>query len=162
MDRSYARAHALLGWALWWAAHCYWLPDRRAGYREAAAQAEDALSLDANDPWARMTSGLSLSHGGAARARAGRAARRARRSTRASRSAAWCSAGRCCRAGDFDEAVNETARALRMSPVDSFSGFYTSIHGLALLSAQRFEEALPHPARVGRGASPNSPATTTR
>ena len=49
-----------------------------------------------------------------------------------------------CRAGEFDAAVNETARALRMSPVDSFSGFYTSIHGLALLSAQRFEEALPH------------------
>ena len=48
------------------------------------------------------------------------------------------------RAGGFDEAVTETARALRMSPVDSFSGFYTSIHGLALLSAQRFEEALPH------------------
>ena len=49
-----------------------------------------------------------------------------------------------CRAGEFDEAVTETARALRMSPVDSFSGFYTSIHGLALLSAHRFEEALPH------------------
>jgi adenylate cyclase len=30
-----------------------------------------------------------------------------------------------------------------MSPLDSFSGFYTSIHGLALLGARRFEEALP-------------------
>src|SRR4029079_6056563 len=49
-----------------------------------------------------------------------------------------------CRAGEFDEAVNETARALRMSPVDSFSGFYTSIQVLALISAHRFEEALPH------------------
>jgi adenylate cyclase len=30
-----------------------------------------------------------------------------------------------------------------LSPVDTFSGFYTSIHGLALLGARRFEEALP-------------------
>ena len=61
MDRSYARAHALSSWALWWAAYCYWLPDRPAGYRESAAEAEYAVSLDANDPWARMTCGLSLS-----------------------------------------------------------------------------------------------------
>jgi adenylate cyclase len=61
MDRAYARAHALLSWALWWAAYCYWLPDRAAGYRESAAEAEYAASLDANDPWARMGNGLSLS-----------------------------------------------------------------------------------------------------
>ena len=47
------------------------------------------------------------------------------------------------RAGHFDEAIAETGQALRMSPLDSFSGFYTSIHGLALLGARRFEEALP-------------------
>src|SRR5690606_7206383 len=47
------------------------------------------------------------------------------------------------RAGHYDEAIAETARALQMSPVDSFSGFYTSVHGLALLAARRFQEALP-------------------
>ncbi len=31
-----------------------------------------------------------------------------------------------------------------MSPVDSFSGFYTAIHGLSLLGARRFAEALPY------------------
>ena len=46
MDRGYARAHALLSWALWWAAYCYWLPDRPTGYRESAAEAEYAVSLD--------------------------------------------------------------------------------------------------------------------
>jgi adenylate cyclase len=30
-----------------------------------------------------------------------------------------------------------------MSPLDGFSGLYSAIHGLALLGAQRFEEALP-------------------
>jgi adenylate cyclase len=33
---------------------------------------------------------------------------------------------------------------MRMSPMDSFAGLYTTIHGLALLAARRFEEALPH------------------
>jgi adenylate cyclase len=31
-----------------------------------------------------------------------------------------------------------------MSPLDSFAGLYTTSHGLALLAARRFEEALPH------------------
>jgi adenylate cyclase len=47
------------------------------------------------------------------------------------------------RAGFFNEAIAETGRALRMSPVDSFAGFYTAIHGLALLGARRSIEALP-------------------
>jgi TolB-like protein/Tfp pilus assembly protein PilF len=143
MDRTYARAHALLSWALWWAAYCYWLPDRPAGYREAAAEAEYAVSLDPNDPWARMTCGLSLSQA----AQHERALAELRAALQLNPSFAlghmvfgWA----LCRAGEVDEAVNETARALRMSPVDSFSGFYTSIHGLALLSAHRFEEGLPH------------------
>jgi adenylate cyclase len=45
------------------------------------------------------------------------------------------------RAGSFDEDISETGRALRMSPLDSFSGFYTATHGLALFGARRFDEA---------------------
>jgi TolB-like protein/Tfp pilus assembly protein PilF len=143
MDPGYARAHALLSWALWWAAYCYWLSDRPAGYREAAAHAEQAVSLDPGDPWARMCCGLSLSQA----AQHERALAELRAALQLNPSFAlgrmvfgWA----LCRAGESGEAVTETARALRMSPVDSFSGFYTSIHGLALLSARRFEEALPH------------------
>ena len=42
--------------------YCYWLPRpaRRAIARRRPKR-EDAVSLDANDPWARMTCGLSLS-----------------------------------------------------------------------------------------------------
>src|SRR3546814_20780298 len=47
------------------------------------------------------------------------------------------------RAGQCDEAIVETGRALRMSSVDNFSGFYTSVHGMALLAARRFGAALP-------------------
>ncbi len=143
MDPAYARAHALLSWALWWAAYCYWLPDRSAGYAEAATEAEQAVLLDANDPWARVTCGLSLSQA----AQHDRALAELRAALQLNPSFAlgrmvfgWA----LCRAGHSDDAVTETTRALRMSPLDSFSGFYTSIHGLALISAHRFEEALPH------------------
>jgi TolB-like protein/Tfp pilus assembly protein PilF len=143
VDPAYARAHALLSWAMWWAAYCYWLPDRSSGYLEASAQAEQAVSLDPNDPWARMTCGLSLSQ--AAQHERSLAELRAGLQLNPSFALGHMVCGwALCRAGDFDDAVTETARALRMSPVDSFSGFYTSIHGLALLSARRFEEALPH------------------
>jgi adenylate cyclase len=47
------------------------------------------------------------------------------------------------RAGHVAEAIEETGHAIRMSPADSFAGIYTAIHGLSLLGARRFEEALP-------------------
>ena len=143
MEPSYARAHALLSWATWWAAHCYWYPDKREGVRQAARHAQDALSYDSSDPWARMASGLCLSTVG----QHDRALGELRTALSLNPSFAlghmtfgWA----LLRAGFFDEAIAETGRALRMSPLDSFSGFYTSIHGLALLGARRFQEALPY------------------
>ena len=139
---DYARAHALLSWAIWWAALCYWCPDTREGYRQAAAHVQDALSLDPSDPWARMVSGLCLSTGG----QHDRALGELRTALNLNPSFAlghmafgWA----LLRAGRFDEAIAETRQALSLSPLDSFSGFYTAIHGLALLGARRFEEALP-------------------
>jgi adenylate cyclase len=139
---DYARAHALLSWAVWWAALCYWYPDSREGYREAAVHAHDALSYDPGDPWARMISGLCLSTAG----QHDRALNELRTALSLNPSFAlghmafgWA----LLRAGRFDEAIAETGQALSLSPLDSFSGFYTAIHGLALLGARRFEEALP-------------------
>ena len=143
MDSGYARAHALLSWAGWWAAFCFWNPDRSAGYRQALVHAEDALAIDTGDPWARMTAGLSLSQ----LAQHERALEELRLALHLNPSFAL---GRMAygwaltRAGQFDAAVTESGRAVRMSPLDSFSGFYTSIHGLTLLGARRFEEALPY------------------
>jgi adenylate cyclase len=142
-EPTYARAHALLGWAAWWAAYCYWYPDTREGYRHAADHANTALSLDPSDPWARMVLGLCLS----SEAQHDRALGELRTALRLNPSFAlghmalgWA----LLRAGQYEEAIEETGRALRMSPLDNFSGFYTSIHGLALLAAKRFKEALPH------------------
>ncbi len=142
MDESYARAHALLSWAIWWAVLCYWYPDTREGYARAAAHAEDALSFDPTDPWARMISGLCLSTAGRHERALGelRIALDLNPNFALGRTAhGWA----LLRAGRFDEAIAETGRGLRISPLDSFSGFYTVIHGLALLGARRFEEALP-------------------
>jgi adenylate cyclase len=142
MDKGYARAHALLSWAIWWAAHCYWHPDTREGYDQAAAHAQDALTLDPGDPWARMIAGLCLSTTGRHDRALGelRTALDLNPSFALGRTAyGWA----LLRAGQFDAAIAETGRALRISPLDSFSGFYTVIHGLALLGARRFEAALP-------------------
>ncbi len=142
-EPRYARAHALLGWAQWWAAHCYWHPDRRAGFGAAAAHAADALSFDPADPWARMVAGLCHSTAG----RHDRALGELRDALALNPSFAlghmalgWA----LLRAGAFEEAIAESGQALSLSPLDSFSGFYTSIHGLALLGARRFAEALPY------------------
>jgi adenylate cyclase len=142
LEPGYSRAHALLGWAVWWAALCYWWPDTQEGYARAARHAADALALDATDPWARMTFGLCLSTAG----HHDRALIELRTALKLNPSFAL---GRTAlgwgllRAGHFDDAIDETGKALRMSPLDSFAGIYTAIHGLALLAARRFEDALP-------------------
>jgi adenylate cyclase len=143
IDPGYARAHALLGWAVWWATLCYWVPETGEGYRQAARHAQEGLGCDPDDPWARMTFGLCLSTAGQhERALAElRAALDLNPSFALGRTAhGWG----LLRAGWYDEAVAETGKAIRMSPLDSFAGIYTAIHGLALLGARRFEEALPH------------------
>jgi TolB-like protein/Flp pilus assembly protein TadD len=149
-EPTYARAHALLGWAKWWQAHCYFRSStgegfgtaRREGFLEAAAHAQDALSFDPTDPWARMVAGHSFSSTGQHDRALGelRAALAHNPSFALGHMAyGWA----LLRAGDFDRAIAESGLALSLSPIDSFSGFYTSVHGLALLGARRFAEALP-------------------
>jgi adenylate cyclase len=142
LEPTYARAHALLAWAKWWAAQCYWFDDTREGYRRSAAQAQKALALDGAEPWARMVFGLCLSTDG----QHDRALGELRVALRLNPSFAlghMANGWALLRAGAFDEAIAETRQAMRLSPLDNFSGFYPAIHGLALLGAKRFTEALP-------------------
>jgi adenylate cyclase len=142
LEPTYARAHAVLGWATWWAAHCYWWPDRREGFAEATRHAERAVALDPAEPWARMTLGLSLSTAQQherALAELGAALEINPNFALGHTALGWA----LLRAGRYDEAIAETSKALRMSPTCSLAGFYTSIHGLVLLAMRRFDEALP-------------------
>ncbi|MFZ5780883.1 MAG: tetratricopeptide repeat protein [Pseudomonadota bacterium] len=143
LDPAYSRAHAVLSWALWWATLYYYIPDREAGYLTSHRHAQEAVRLDSNEPWARLTAGLNLSTAGQhERALAELAAALALNPSFALAHAihGWA----LVRAGRYEEAITETAAALRMSPLDTFAGLYTTSHGLALLAARRFEEALPH------------------
>ena len=153
-EPSYARAYAILAWAKWWQVFSQWFSNRNAGadglYKETEELAERALALDPDEPWARMTFGLTLSSSGY--------------HDRALEQ--FCTAldahpnwalGRTMygvvllRAGHFDDAVSETSHALRMIPVDPFAGIYTVFHGLALLGARRFPEAVVYLRRSIKG-----------
>ena len=143
LDPTYARAHAVLAWALWWGTLYHYIADRAAGYAQSAHHAREALRLDTSEPWARMMVGLNLSTSGEhERALAEHESALALNPhfALARTNYGWA----LLRAGRFEEAIAETAKAMRMSPLDSFSGLYTTIHGLALLGARRFSEALPH------------------
>ena len=151
-DPDYARAHATLSWAIWWATLYHYAEDRPAGFAQSTRHAEAALRLDQSEPWAHMMVGLNLSTSG----QHPRAVAEMQTALQLNPSFAlghttygWA----LLRAGQFEEAVAETAKAMRMSPMDSFAGLYTTTHGLALLGMRRFAEALPHlRASVAAGA----------
>ncbi|QYU68567.1 tetratricopeptide repeat protein [Leptolyngbya sp. 15MV] len=143
IEPDYARAHAVLAWAIWWATLCYGWPDPTEGYAQASRHAADAAALDANEPWARMVRGLCISNQGdheGALTELRRAVELNPNSPIGRMALGWA----LLRAGQNAEAIEQTARALRMSPGDSFAGHYASVHGLALLADRRFEDALPH------------------
>jgi adenylate cyclase len=142
VEPTYAKAHAILSWTVWWAAWNYWLPDESQGFGQAKRHAEEALVLDPSEPWARMMLGLCLSSEGQHQ----RALRELEEALRVNPSFAlahsvygWALA----RAGRFDEAVVQTGTALRLSPADSFLSFYEFLHGFALLVSRQCGEALP-------------------
>ncbi|WP_425374115.1 tetratricopeptide repeat protein [Microvirga calopogonii] len=143
-EPTYARAHAVLSWAKWWEALNQWTPDASAVsavYEGAAEVAGHALALDPDEPWARMTLGLTLSRSG----HHDQALEQIQTALDAHPN--WALGRAMCgfalvRAGRFDDAISETGHALRMSPLDTFAGIYTVFHALALMSARRFSEAL--------------------
>ena len=114
VDSQYARAHAVLSWALWWATLYYYISDREEGYAASNRHAQEALRLDRNEPWARLTAGLNLSTAGQhQRALAELGAALALNPSFALARAihGWA----LVRAGRYDDAISETATALRMS-----------------------------------------------
>ena len=64
IEPTHAKAHAILSWVVWWAAYNYWPPDEQESTSEAQRYAEQALALDASEPWARMILGQCLSTDG--------------------------------------------------------------------------------------------------
>ncbi len=137
-----ARVHAIKSWALFWAQHCGWLEDRATAVEAAKMHADLALRHDMSEPWSHLVVGFILSH-----------RRKHVHAVSTLRSALDLnpsfSLGRLLlgwaliRAGHSDEAIRETGHALRLRPDGNFASVYLATHGLALLAASRFEEALP-------------------
>ncbi|MBL0408011.1 hypothetical protein JKG68_29365 [Microvirga aerilata] len=140
LEPSYARAYAVLSWATWWQTFCYWRPGEE-GFREMGELAKHALAIDPSEPWGMMTYGFYLSTMG----HHDRALEQMNGALGFNPS--WA-LGRTMygvallRAGYFAEAVTETGKAIRMSPLDTFAGIYIAFHGLTLLGQRRFTEAL--------------------
>ena len=118
-------------------------------YRQAESHAKNALSFDTAEPWSRMMLGLCLSTASLHQQALGelQAALDLNPNFALGRTLlGWA----LLRAGSYEAAIAETGKPLRMSPMDSFAGIYTSIHGLALLGAGRFSEALLYLRSSGR------------
>jgi adenylate cyclase len=141
-DPRQARAQAILAWALYWAHQCQWVDARAEALGAAQDLARRASCRDQSEPWARMV--LGFLHSQRREHRAGldelRAALRFNPNFALGRMLlGWA----LVRAGQFEDAAAETAKALRLSPADNFISVYQATHGLALLALRRFEDALP-------------------
>jgi adenylate cyclase len=141
IEPGYARAHAILGWALWWEA--FWLrgKDAQNAFDEALRQAAHAVALDPQEPWARMAYGIALVFAG----QQPRALDQIRAALELNPNSALARAlhgAILLGDGQLEPAAEETAKALRMSPVDDFSGLYSVFHGAALLCSGRFQHAV--------------------
>jgi adenylate cyclase len=143
LEPTYAKAHAIMSWAVWWAAWNFWLPDEPTGYEEARRHAETALAIDPSEPWARLVLGLHLSTGGL-HDRALYELETALRINPSFALARIIYAWALARAGRPDAAVEESEKALRLSPSDSYLSLYELVHGFALLAARRFDEAVSY------------------
>jgi adenylate cyclase len=155
IEPEYPRAHAVLSFAQWWHAMCWWSSDISKTYQQALLGSERAVALDPRDPWARMAYGISLSSAG----QHDRALVQFEAALEHNPSFALAHTMyglALVRAGRFEQAVQVTAKALRMSPVDDFSGVYTVFHGLAHLSSGHFTQALEL-ARKSVSAYPDFP-----
>jgi adenylate cyclase len=143
LQPNYPRAHAVLAWAKYWAAHCSWVREPSQEMAACLDHAESALRRDNAEPWSHMV--LGFAHSGLAHH--ARALDSLNTAVELNPSFALCRMLRgwaLIRAGAFLEAIEETRYALRLRPPDQFGAVYQATHGLALLSGERFEEALPH------------------
>lgn len=140
-DPDNATGLATMSWATIWASHCNWL--EQDGHDLALAYARRALRCDSAEPWAHLM--LGFAHSG--RAEHAAALDHLDQALRLNPSFAlgrmlhgWA----LVRAGRTSQAVEETGKALSLAAADNLVTVFQATHGLALMSAGRFEDALPH------------------
>ncbi|AOO83484.1 winged helix-turn-helix domain-containing tetratricopeptide repeat protein [Bosea vaviloviae] len=139
IDPANARAHALIAWAYLIGGQCGWYVDAELT-EPSARHAQAAMRLDPDEAWSRMAYAFWLS----SVFRHSEALALARQMVEAAPSFALgrgMFAWMLTRAGFFDEAVLQAEHTQRLSPVGTYAGFYSWIHGFTLMGAKRFEES---------------------
>ena len=138
---EYGRAYAILAWCEWCQALGWWAADTPGTFGRALAHAERAVALDPNEPWARVAYGMSLSTAGEHERALGQLETMVELNPSFALGHTFRGVA-LLRAGMSERAAEATAKALRLSPIDDFSGFCNAFHGLALMACRRFEEAI--------------------
>lgn len=145
LSPRYPKAHAVFAWALLWAQHAMGgksTGERSELIRLCEQHAQIAIELDHDEPWAHMVHGFILS--GKGRHREAITFLETAIDLNPSFALARMLLGWAqVRAGNNEVALEQTSRAMELSPTDSFLCIYKGTHGLALLASGRFEEALP-------------------
>jgi TolB-like protein len=137
-----ARAYAVRGLARYWMQHFGWVDDRPAALEAARRDAETAHALSRDEAWAHMVLGFVLSYYRKHEEAVVRL--RTALDLNASFSLARLFLGwSLIRAGDNPAALRETWHAYRLRPRGPVNAMFAATHGLALLAAGRFEDALP-------------------
>jgi adenylate cyclase len=141
-ERGHARAQAVMAWALLWAGHCFWPTGDEDVVGTALDHAQSATARDPNEPWVHMVRGFALSTAG--EHLGAETSLKLTLSLNPSFSLARMLYGwALIRAGKTDAAIVETGKALALANGDMMVSTYQGIHGLALVAARRFDEALP-------------------
>ncbi len=146
IDPSFARAHALLGWAYCLEATLRWVEDIEhwfeLGYRAAAR----AIELDDGEPWAHASMGFAQLWG---RRKYKEGLASLRRAIALNPNNAyyhlWIS-NALCLAGYQDDAMAAMQTAMRLHP--NYPPIYLHFLTRILVTSRRFDEALPHLERL--------------
>ncbi len=141
-DSGFARAHALVAWALVSSGQNGWTDDPEASFRMAVEAARTAVATDPREPWAHCALGFSEILANRAHDRGLAALARALALNPGNAHFHSMMAWGLVYAGRSAEAVDELGIAMRLNPHSP--PLYFVFLGRALFQLRRFDEALPN------------------
>jgi adenylate cyclase len=142
LDPGYAAAYAWRAWWYLWKAGQGWMTDPEAERREAGRMAQAALDRDPDDALALAVSAHAASF---LRRDCQQALELFERSLAVNPNSqlAWGLSGvTLCYVGEARAALDREAYALRLSPFDPLSFYFTGVSGLAAMLLGRYDDAL--------------------
>jgi adenylate cyclase len=140
LDPNYARAHAVLAWALQIQGANGWSDDPDKPYDKAVEHAKAAVAADENEPWGHCTLGFTLWFRDRDFKRGLDEARQAVRLNPSNAHFRMVVGGLLAYMGNGDEALEEIDTAMRLNPL--YPGLYLVHQSRAFFVAGKYEDAL--------------------